>query len=511
MGQMRFAVFPPERLTPQMAEHACLTALDQSCARLQARAESGRLVLQRDTSDSAVLHLAWPLGADDWTVLCTGTLIEQPAEYHLPLELARGTIGQLRNQLEAWKALGMVVPGEVLGLVRRALWSLGQAAVSKAEPARSAGLADEAIRLGLQASALLAAAYTDQVLAARRRSANRPMPILGGNLQTAPPPGPLAAQFVRGFNTAAIPLPWSAIEREENRFDFTAADEQIAFARAHGLKVCAGPLVKFDRAALPDWLLLWEGDFGNIQKFASSFVRAAVERYRGRVDIWHCASRFHSGERLGLTEEERLRLVAHLLELTRQLDSCAAAVVSFDQPWGEYMGRCELDFAPLHLADALVRAGLELAALGLEINLAYCPGGTLPRSILELSRLVGVWASLGLPLLVWLVIPGGSGDDPQAQRRVGLWPGEYGPQRQARLLARWVPLLLAKPGVCGVVWNQWRDAAEHEFPHGGLFDAAEKPKPAWEAWTAARAAFDPTAASRAPQGASDQRPSPEPS
>ncbi len=500
MGQLRFAVFPPERLTPQMAEHACLATVDQSCAMVQARVEPGRLVLQRKAGDSATLHLAWPLDEEDWAVLCTGTLIEQPAEYHLPLELARGTVGQLRNQLDSWKALGMVVPGEVLSLVHHAVSALGQAAVSKADPARSASQADEAIRLGLQAADLLVAAYVDQVLAARRRAAKKLMPILGGNLQTLLPAGALAAQFVRGFNTAVRPRPWSAIEREENRFDFAASDAQIAWARSQGLKVCAGPLVQLDRALLPDWLRLWEGDFGNIQKFASGFVRAAVERYRGQVDIWHCAGRIHAAEALGLTEEQRLRLAAHVLELARQLDSSAAAVVSFDQPWGEYMSRRELDFAPLHLADALVRAGLDLAALGVEINLAYLPGGTLPRPALALSRLVDLWASLGLPLLVFLVVPGGGGEDRLARRRVGTWPGEWGPERQQRYVAGWVPLLLAKPGVCGVVWDQWRDAAGHEFPHGGLFDAEEKPKPAWQTWLKARAAFDPTAGSAAPQG-----------
>ncbi len=506
MGQMRFAVFPPERLTPQMAERACLTTLDQSCSMVQARVEPGRLVLQRKAGDSAILHLAWPLGEQDWAVLCTATLIERPDDYHLPLELARGTIGQLRNQIEAWKALGMVVGEEVLGLVRRAVSALGQAAVSKADPPRSASLAEQSIRLGLQATDVLAAAYADQVLAARRRAANRLMPILGGNLQTAPPQGPLAAQFARGFNTAVVPLPWSAIEREENRYDWTACDRQITWARGQGLKVCCGPLLQLDRGSLPQWLLLWEGDFGNIQKFASGFVRAAVERYRGRVDIWHCAARIHAPETLGLTEEERLRLAAHVLELTRQFDSVAAPVVSFDQPWGEYMSRRELDFAPLHLADALVRAGLDLAALGVEINLAYLPGGTLPRTALELSRLVDLWASLGLPLVVFLVVPGGSGDDPRARRRVGVWPGEWGPERQQRYVAGWVPLLLAKPGVCGVVWNQWRDGAEHEFPHGGLLGAEEKPKPAWEAWVEARAAFDPTAASPAAQGPEPNQP-----
>jgi len=157
------------------------------------------------------------------------------------------------------------------------------------------------------------------------------------------------------------------------------------------------------------------------------------------------------------------------------------------------MSRRELDFAPLHLADALVRAGLELAAVGLEINLAYSPGGTLPRTILELSRVVDLWSALGLPLLVLLTIPGAEGDDCLATRRAEIFPAGFDRRMQRQTLARWLPLLLAKPGVCGVVWNDVREAVEHEFPHGGLFDAQDQPKPAWQCWLEARQAFDPTA------------------
>ena len=44
-----------------------------------------------------------------------------------------------------------------------------------------------------------------------------------------------------------------------------------------------------------------------------------------------------------------------------------------------------------------------------------------------------------------------------------------------------MPLLLAKNAVQVVLWNQLSDAAPHHYPHGGLFDADDKPKPALEA------------------------------
>jgi hypothetical protein len=52
---------------------------------------------------------------------------------------------------------------------------------------------------------------------------------------------------------------------------------------------------------------------------------------------------------------------------------------------------------------------------------------------------------------------------------------------QREWVERHVPLLLAKNSVQIVLWNQLSDAEPHHFPHGGLFDAKGKPKPALDA------------------------------
>ena len=44
-----------------------------------------------------------------------------------------------------------------------------------------------------------------------------------------------------------------------------------------------------------------------------------------------------------------------------------------------------------------------------------------------------------------------------------------------------MPLLLAKNAVQVVLWNQLSDASPHHYPHSGLFDAPDKPKPALDA------------------------------
>ena len=160
---------------------------------------------------------------------------------------------------------------------------------------------------------------------------------------------------------------------------WTVNDKQVEWCRVHGLKILAGPLLLLDARALPDWLALFEDDFESMLDFVSAFIGAAVKRYRGKVDYWICAGRVNDAEVLALSEHERLRLVARTVELVRSLDPDTPALVSFDQPWAEYMRQQHSDFPPLHFADALVRSGLDLGGLMIEINVGYCPGGTLPR------------------------------------------------------------------------------------------------------------------------------------
>ena len=69
-------------------------------------------------------------------------------------------------------------------------------------------------------------------------------------------------------------------------------------------------------------------------------------------------------------------------------------------------------------------------------------------------------------------------EDPLAHLADRLPPPGSTPRTQQAWAARYLPLLLAKPYVQGIFWNQLRDTQPHDFPHGGLFDLRRHPKPA---------------------------------
>src|SRR5438128_771896 len=110
--------------------------------------------------------------------------------------------------------------------------------------------------------------------------------------------------------------------------------------------------------------------------------------------------------------KQRSRLVVESVDRVRSIDSRTPLVVSFNQPWAEYIARKDQELTPWHFADTLVRGELGLAGVGLEIHYGYWPGGTLPRDPQEVSRLLDRWSQIGVPLMVILAAPSSMGADP---------------------------------------------------------------------------------------------------
>jgi hypothetical protein len=485
MGVMRFVVPVPERITEETLQQAYLAAIDRTAWPVRVRLDGALLVLERTVSESASLTIPWPVQGHGLLALSTATLIEQPQPYRLVLELARGTISQLRNQLAEWQQIGLVAPEAVTVKMREAIQQFAQAAVTQDDP-QSPLVAQAALQTAVDAGQLLATAYAEQMIAARRRNAAKLPALLGADLGTQMLDDASARQFLAAFNAAVVPMSWREVEVSAGDFDWTVTDQQVEWCRSHNVRICAGPLLYLDPRGLPDWVYLWEDDLDNLVASISEFVTAAVNRYRGKVDLWLAGARLNTSEALSLSEEENLRLAAHVLQLVRKIDPATPLIVSLEQPWGEYMGRREVDFAPLHFADALVRAGLELRAIMLEANFGCFRGGSLPRGPLELSRQLDYWSLLGLPLFLSVSVPSAAGDDALAQRHVKLPADSWTLQMQQAWIARNMPLLLAKPTVQGVFWNQLSDAQPHDFPHAGLFDSQRRPKPALRTLAALR-------------------------
>ena len=108
----------------------------------------GELVLERNVADSGKFHIPWPVEGHGEVVLCTGTLMERARPYQLLVELARGKVNQVRNQIADWQAMGLVLSAKVEAALQKALGHLSRAVTSQYDVAKAAEQAREGDRLG---------------------------------------------------------------------------------------------------------------------------------------------------------------------------------------------------------------------------------------------------------------------------------------------------------------------------------------------------------------------------
>jgi GH35 family endo-1,4-beta-xylanase len=484
MGLMRFVVHNRDRIPPDGLDHVHICGPDDLPWFARVYFSGEHLVIERNESESGRVFVPWRIGQTSPILVGTSTLMERDEPYLLEVELARGMINCLRSQLAAWEMVGLQVPKGLASGVLEGTVEFARAATTQDDPATAADWALRCMATTSTTMGRLAEEYARQALAQRRK---QPRPLnswFGVHLGSDVPKGNTSRTLASTFNMVSVPMTWRTIEAVEGRRDWSQVDAQTDWAQSAGLRVCAGPLLELDDRGVPDWTYLWEGEFESLLAFMLDHVRTVVERCRGKIHLWQVAARMTHGHALGLSEEARLQVAAKAINTVRELDPTTPIVVTFDQPWAEYLATEQLDLAPLHFADALARADLGLSGIGLEINVGYHPGGSFHRGPLAISRLIDNWSLLELPLLVALTLPSSADDDPQSNGRVRVLssqPDEVTPQTQREWIERHVPLVLAKSAVQVVLWNQLSDAAPHHFPHGGLFDVDNKPKPALEA------------------------------
>jgi hypothetical protein len=484
MGLMRLIVHDRDRIPPGGLEQVHMCGADDLPWFGRAYFSGNQLVIERNEDDSGRVFVPWRVGKAGPVLIGTSTLMERDAPYLLEVELARGMANNLRNQAAQWEMMGLVIPESLRAKLLEGTSQFSRAATLQDDASTAAEWAEKSLVTVTDAMRDLTGEYVHQAIAARRAQSKSITSWFGVHLGGQVPKANVARHVINTFNMVSVPITWRAVEAVEGRRNWSDSDAQVTWAHSSGLRICAGPLLELDDRGVPDWTYLWEGDAESLLSFMLDHVRAVVERYRGRVHLWQVAARMTHGHALDLDEEARLKLAARAIATVRQLDPTTPLLVSFDQPWAEYLSSEMLDLSPMHFADALVRADLGLSGLGLEVNVGYQPGGSVHRGPLALSRLVDAWSQLELPLLVALTLPSSAADDPQANGKVRVLAGEQDevtPQSQRDWITQHVPLLLAKSAVQVVLWNQLSDATPHYYPHSGLFDATEQPKPALEA------------------------------
>jgi hypothetical protein len=455
-----------------------------------------QMIVGRSADESGYLVAPWAVPGFGLLMGSSATLIERPRPYHLLAELARGKINQVRSQAADYRAGGLPLDDEVERHLHEATLAFGQAITGPPEGLDERAL--EALHQGYAAAAHLVSAYLQQVFQIRHKRQARLDTALACRLGHHLPPDGLADAIRSTFNTVAVPLSWHLVEAEQDNYRWEDSDALVEWAGRMSLDITAGPLIDFSSAQLPAWLWLWEHDLPSLTTFMCRFVEAAVRRYRGSIRRWQVTAASNCARCLSLSEDNLLQLTWRLAEAARSAAPDIELVLGIAQPWGEYMALSEREHSPFIFADTLTRSGLNLAALDVEVVMGVEPRGSYCRDLLETSRLLDLYALLGVPLRVTLGYPSSAQPDldadPELHVGSGCWaPGmangtlslasareHFTPAAQAEWAAAFTTLAVCKPYVQGVQWVHLADSEPHQFPNCGLVGHAGTIHPALE-------------------------------
>jgi hypothetical protein len=451
---------------------------DQTPVPTRIEIRDGTLVAARALQESGFLLVPWPVEGAGVTVVSTATIRERAEPYNLILELARGKLNQVRQQTAEWVEMGLAVPPEfdarLADLTRRFGKAVHAAAPADGDPIAAAvlteshALADRLLRM-----------YTDQLFATRIGEDGKLTTRFAARASTTPFGSP--AGYATAFNAAQVAVRWRDVEPQEARYDWAATDKAVADAEAAGLPITGGPVIDLAPGMLPEWAAGWKGDLLTLAAFVCDFLETVVRRYKNRVRRWVVCAGVNQADALGLSDDDRFRLVARLFEAAGQIDPKLELVLGVAHPWGDYMASEEQTISPLAFADDLSRLGVRLAAVEVELRNGTLPRGSLPRDLLETSRVLDLFGVLGLPLEVVLSGPAAATDPAAAVHGEVIWeagwPSPPSPEAQAAWGAAFAELALCKPHVRAVTWDHWSDADPHLTPAGGLLDAAGAGRP----------------------------------
>ena len=168
LAMMRMLVDSASGITPQAADRAYLSGLDQIPWPCRTRLKDNELAIERGVSESGKLHIPFPVTGRGEMMISTGTLMQRDRPYQLEIELARGKLNQVRNQVAEWQSMGLVVTPQIEAAVQRVIEQFSAAVTSQENPALAAERARATIAATVEVGELIADCYVEQAAAAVR-------------------------------------------------------------------------------------------------------------------------------------------------------------------------------------------------------------------------------------------------------------------------------------------------------------------------------------------------------
>ena len=438
--------------------------------------KDGLVQCTRPNLDTAGLALLWPVEGFGRVLLPTTCLPEKEKPYNLNVEIARAKFMQIVNKREEWSFFNSIegltdLLKEAQDLFIKAIQNIG-------DSSKASKLADESLKKGIIVSEKLAIKQAESQVKARAGGPISSQNYLGCSVDPTQVTDPIYVEhLLKSFGSVTIPVNWGRIEKRKGKFDFSTIDACIDALGDKNLALSAGPLLRFSREFLPDWLIDSGAGFERIRDTAYRFITKIVPRYSRNVRKWHAISGLNTQNHFGFGFEQILEMTRAANMAVKQASNKAVKIIEVSNPWGEYYASTPNSIPPLVYMDMIVQSGTPFDGFGLQMRFGRNQSGMHIRDMMQISAILDYLGPISKPLhLTNVAVPSRNGDGLQDGKVAGIWHKPWNEEQQGRWIKQFCTIAISKPFVHSITYSNLVDAAGSAIAGSGLLTDKLEPK-----------------------------------
>ncbi len=444
-------------------------------------AVDGLISCQKRGGRAVGLCVMYEVGSMGRLMLQTCLLPDREAPYVLSVELARHRIKMFITKSEEWQMFDLSDGHPAMKLWEQARQLFSKALICE-DPVEADRYARQSLEQGIEATERLAMAHAEILL--HRRFATRRASSSTLGVRIAPTQGgtQMRELIARDFDVLVLPLIWRELEVEEGQYNWDPVDRWMKWAKDAGKPIVAGPLLDFSKAALPEWMYVWQHDYDTCRDMAYDHLERVVQRYSPYVGIWNLASGININANFSFTADQMIDLVRMASLVVKQFRKGARLMVELTQPFGEYGATRTDSLQPLAFVDRLTQGGVRLDALGVQLMFGRRDDGRATRDLMQISNMLDRFFLTELPVIVSAM----SVPSALSEAEGGWWHEQWTPQVQSSWVSRVFALAMSKPYLESMFWSDLFDHSRAVNQDAGLISAEGRGKVALQRLVAMR-------------------------
>ena len=422
---------------------------------------AGILKISVDWKEPGTIHVPWFSKRFGLTFFSTEVLRPRSEPFHLLRELVRGQMSRIIKREYDWERKGLVIPDSVKKAIQSARRKMVRFLTKPTEDPDFDQAGAAVFEFLLQTGHLLLDQFLEQSLYARKVQTEAYPIFVGGRsfqLKHFERFNETYPSYSNAFQVWNTGYTWRQLEPEPEKYRWDLLDRFIEASQKNSLDPAVGPIVKWDRESLPQWLLGSLEEPYTLRQHLFRYSNELIRRYAPKVQKWVIAAGLGS-EMDCLLVQKRVEWADAMARQVRELNPDALILAGIERPWGDSL-RFKSEIPPLELAETLLAKRVFNGFL-VSFNYGLSPEATLPRDAFELNWLLDQWSSLGKHLYFSFSIPSApSTYDPPwecpGQEPKPIWTLKT----QQENVHRTFLSLLTRKTIRGVFWNCFDDLAD---------------------------------------------------